>query len=282
MGKFDGILIVSDMDGTFLGDGGRVVPENLEAIEYFKSEGGRFTIASGRAFYVVAPLTDVTKSLNAPAVLSNGACFYDFTENRIIDGIYLDEKTVSDTLKFVRERHDSVGIIANSVRGMLVDLVVHGIDEYPKTIGEHMFKVRPVGAWDMDTHGVFKIVIRGNPDELDVIREELAEKFPNAFEFAKSCSTFLEMQRLGITKAGRVAELKVLIEKEIGRKVKLFACGDYENDITMLRAADVSVCPENALPEVKAIADICLCHCDRGLIADLVRLLDGNADIRKV
>jgi len=277
MGKFDGILIVSDMDGTFLGNGGRVVPENLDAIEYFKSEGGRFTIASGRAFYVVAPLTDVTKSLNAPAVLSNGACFYDFTENRIIDGIFLEENDVRESLSFIRENHESVGIIANSDRGILTDLLVHGIGDYKKTIGDDMLHLRPLGAWDSDVHGVFKVVIRGEPRELDVIREELESRFPDTFEFAKSCATFLEFQKCGITKAGRVTELKRLIENESGRKMKLFACGDYENDITMLRAADVSVCPENAIPEVKAIADLCLCHCDKGLIADLVDRLDKNA-----
>ena len=77
-------------------------------------------------------------------------------------------------------------------------------------------------------------------------------------------------------------ELKRLIEKESGRKMKLFACGDYENDITMLRAADFSVCPENAIPEVKELVDLCLCHCDRGLIADLIDRLDKDESLRKV
>ena len=31
-------LIVSDIDGTFLGKSSRMVPENLEAIEYFKKD----------------------------------------------------------------------------------------------------------------------------------------------------------------------------------------------------------------------------------------------------
>ena len=30
--KFDSIIIVSDMDGTFLGKGARVIPENIEAV----------------------------------------------------------------------------------------------------------------------------------------------------------------------------------------------------------------------------------------------------------
>lgn len=274
-------MIVSDMDGTFLGNGGRVVPENIEAIKYFRSEGGIFTIASGRAFYVVSPLTEVTECLNAPAVLSNGACFYDFAENKIIDGIYLDEKDVSAALRFVRENHSGVGIIANSGRGMLTDLFVHGIEDYKRTIAKDMLHLRPLGAWDTDVYEVFKIVIRGEPRELDIIRAELESKIPNTFEFAKSCATFLEFQKRGITKAGRVVKLKELIEGNKGQKMTLIACGDYENDIEMLKIADVSVCPENAIPEVKEISDLCLCHCDSGLIADVIRKLDSNEELRK-
>ena len=39
MGKMDGILLCTDLDGTLLGRDGRVSPENLRAIEYFKKEG---------------------------------------------------------------------------------------------------------------------------------------------------------------------------------------------------------------------------------------------------
>ena len=38
MGLFDNIIIVSDIDGTFLGKNGRVVPENLEKINQLISE----------------------------------------------------------------------------------------------------------------------------------------------------------------------------------------------------------------------------------------------------
>jgi hydroxymethylpyrimidine pyrophosphatase-like HAD family hydrolase len=49
MGKFDGILLLSDLDGTLL-SGTRVIsPENLEALRYFMAEGGRFSVATGRS-----------------------------------------------------------------------------------------------------------------------------------------------------------------------------------------------------------------------------------------
>ncbi|MBQ3226919.1 MAG: HAD hydrolase family protein, partial [Clostridia bacterium] len=53
MGKFDGVLICTDLDGTLLKKDKTISEENLKAIEYFKREGGFFTIVTGRMpFYV--------------------------------------------------------------------------------------------------------------------------------------------------------------------------------------------------------------------------------------
>ena len=45
MGIFDGILILSDFDGTFAGEGGRIVDRNISAIEYFRANGGHFSFS---------------------------------------------------------------------------------------------------------------------------------------------------------------------------------------------------------------------------------------------
>ncbi len=40
MGKFDGILICTDLDGTLMNSKKEISKENLDAIEYFKANGG--------------------------------------------------------------------------------------------------------------------------------------------------------------------------------------------------------------------------------------------------
>ena len=60
------------------------------------------------------------------------------------------------------------------------------------------------------------------------------------------------------------------MKDSFGENVTLIACGDYVNDIEMLKDADVSVCPENAHEQVKGICDLKLCKNTDGLIDALV------------
>ena len=48
MKKFEGMLFCTDLDGTLYNDEKTVSKQNLDAIEYFKSEGGLFTFITGR------------------------------------------------------------------------------------------------------------------------------------------------------------------------------------------------------------------------------------------
>ena len=71
MGKFDGILLCTDFDGT-LAIKEQVSQENCDAIRYFQENGGKFTILSGRhPFFLKEHLEGFT--VNAPLVGYNGA-----------------------------------------------------------------------------------------------------------------------------------------------------------------------------------------------------------------
>ena len=91
MGKFSGLLMVSDLDRTLFGDKSvkLILPENNTAIEYFIENGGFFTFATGRSLVAARELTvDIPK--NAPAILFNGQMIYDFNKDHILfsDEIY--------------------------------------------------------------------------------------------------------------------------------------------------------------------------------------------------
>ena len=77
MGKFDGLLFCTDLDGTLYRDDKTVSDENLAAIEYFKSEGGLFTFVTGRVPQTVEKICTQLKP-NAPLGCVNGGVIYDY------------------------------------------------------------------------------------------------------------------------------------------------------------------------------------------------------------
>lgn len=268
--KFKGILIVSDIDGTFLGNGSRVVPENIEAIERFKAQGGLFTIASGRMYLNVKTVVpEPAKLLNAPAIMANGTCLYDFSAEEIIDYAPLDKDLTARALAWVRESFPTVGIRVSTLTGFVTDRLTGFIKKdlapYPNTV-----RVITDGVWCPRDEVWLKIVFRDEAQVLEDVRDGLEKRFPGAFECDKSSMRYLEIQMSGCNKASMLVKLRKLAEDKLGRKVTVCACGDYENDLAMLGAADISACPENAIDKVKNIADLCLCHCDKGFIAALI------------
>ena len=102
MGKFDGILIVSDIDNTFLAKDRSIPERNLDAIEYFKSEGGLFTFATGRShFSLLHAFPNAAELLNVPAVLGNGSYLYDCKAKQLIAPMYLDTELAIAAANFI-------------------------------------------------------------------------------------------------------------------------------------------------------------------------------------
>ena len=93
--KFDGMLLLTDIDGTFIRDDGSAVEANLEAVRYFQENGGRFGISSGRAFWTVEhAIPGWHELVNAPCILCNGACVFDAKSRTILHRSLLDPEVM--------------------------------------------------------------------------------------------------------------------------------------------------------------------------------------------
>ena len=83
MGKFDGILICTDLDGTLYKNDKTISAENKSAIEYFKNEGGYFTFITGRIAAGAKIVNDIIKA-NAPCGCVNGGGIYDYRTEKLL------------------------------------------------------------------------------------------------------------------------------------------------------------------------------------------------------
>ena len=270
MGKFENILIVSDIDGTFLGTGGVIVEKNIEALGYFLSEGGKFTFSTGRVHQSLLntiPIAD--KIVSAPGIMSNGGYLYDFVFDEVLNAKTMDETLARKLVEYIYDYNDELCIRCSSpyetfyCRGLPI-YHAHSEKSYSGS------KLLTRDEWNFKD--CCKFVIRGRCEALDELRAALEEKFGDELEIMKSGETFLEVLPFGCSKGSAIGGLREYYRGH-GVDVKVYACGDYENDISMLKVADVAVCPSNASDEVKAISDMILCHCSEGLIANLIEII---------
>ena len=81
MGRYSNMLMVSDFDRTLTDYDHKIPKANIDAINYFISEGGLFTVGTGRARNTFLPKVG-TVPLNAPCIVSNGAEIYDYQKMR--------------------------------------------------------------------------------------------------------------------------------------------------------------------------------------------------------
>lgn len=270
MGKFDNIIIVSDIDGTLLGKEGRIVPRNTEAIEYFKANGGTFTVATGREqFLITHTLPDIGKLCNAPVIACNGAYIYDFSRNEVVYEVFLDDDEAYPLIKKIRSSFpeaslkiscDDIFYFEKQFRCAMYDL-----QAFPDRVKFMPLDETPRGRWH-------KVLCDGEPDEISRINE-LMLSFPSEnYEILLAHPRTVEIQPTRGTKGAMLPKLKSICGKE---EALLFAVGDYQNDIPMLEKADFSACPENAIDSVKQIKGIItLCNHDEGAIADLIDIIE--------
>ena len=115
MKKFDGILFVSDLDDTLLDNEKNISEENKRAIEYFESEGGKFTFITGRMpLGIKCILQQLTP--NIPIGCINGGGLYDVKKNEYLWKAALD-KAYTRLLEFVSSEFATVGIEVCSFDG---------------------------------------------------------------------------------------------------------------------------------------------------------------------
>lgn len=274
MARYDGMMIVSDLDGTFLGSKGRIVQRNLEAVKAFCAGGGLFTFATGRHHDHLLQALPCAKALcNIPVIFANGAYLYDYATERVLYKIFMDIEPTRDLMLYVRAEHCRIGFRVTTPQGFVTDGRTDLMRRFIENAKgqDYMVEVAPIEAWTQRLW--HKIVFRGTPEDIDALAADLRVRFDGMFEMTRSSDTFFEVQRLGCSKGTMLEVLRRVYQVRTGRAVKTFGVGNHENDLSLLTASDVAACPSDAEPCVLSAADIRLCDHDEGALADLIERL---------
>ena len=282
MGKFDGVLLATDFDDTLYrsnitGPGVSeaekrseivVFGRNKEALDYFLAEGGRFTVATGRAFQTFRPYVGRVP-MNAPCILGNGAVIYDFEKDTELSHAWLPE-TILEDAQALSEAMPELG--------------------FETHLGEIIYTYRPNEiTWrhlhkmgcpyvecafeEMPRPWTKLLVQHVNHGELVKAQTWVKTNCPGRYEAIFSNYHLLEITAAGANKGGAVLKVAVMLGIE---PENIYCIGDNQNDIPMLAVAKKGFAPANCAAEVREWGAEILSPCDEGAVADVIRWLDRH------
>lgn len=274
MGLFDNCVLACDVDGTLM-DNDSVNPKNIEKIEYFMNEGGKFSLSTGRALIAAENVAKLFKKVS-PSVVTNGAVVFDYNEAKTIL-----EKTIPKEdyriVELVYNNFEKIGIeIHCSDKAFTVrrtsETDIHQLCEH--------FEAPVITFEEASKYNWNKVnFFFDTLEERDELKSFLKNEKVNS-KYVDTCAVlegkdryYYEMLPYGVSKASALEELCELMDIKKGG---LFAIGDYYNDLEMLKMADIAAVPNTSPEEIKEVAEYITVPCDEGAVADFIDYLTNK------
>ena len=269
MGRFDGILICTDLDGTLYKNDKTVSAENKAAIEYFKKEGGYFTFITGRLpYYSIDAYRKIMP--NAPYGCINGGGIYDGEKEKYVSSVALYSSALT-LAGCIDESFPAVGIelcgfyntyFAKESSATVIHRARTGLPYLPcdyKKFDLPLGKIMFCTECEEEIQGV----------ESTLRSHALAEKF----DFIRSERTLFEILPRGVDKSLSLKGIAEYLGVDMANTV---AIGDYDNDVAMLGAAGVGFAVANASPGAISAADMVTASNEEHAIMRVVEEIEKN------
>ena len=267
------ILLITDMDGTFLPSSKIPSERTVAAVERFMQAGGRFSIATGRAIQAADQYFGLVK-VNAPIIMCNGGMVYDIKDKKQIYDVFLPH-SVREITKEILDAHPWVGSEVLALEAVYVPQMTE-----MEAVHNQICKVIPVICTvdEIPSREWYKVLFALPPERMEELMSFVENKGYTGVDFVRSSKEYYEILPQNISKG---TALNIMRERCSMQDFFFIAAGDYNNDIELLQAADMSVCPSNAVDEVKAVCDrVYPSSCEEDFIADVIDdIMSGNISI---
>lgn len=273
-------LIVSDMDGTLLRKDNTISKRTLEALIKAQKQGIRLVLASGRTYRKLMPYAKQLQMHRYGGYLIevNGIATYDLAaDQRIVHHQFQRQESEAIfrclqpfDLEILGMKDDAIYdyIPSSMMKEKEIYRKQHHLPEdHPWTAGAFRFMEDNRNGYPLQ----YQISDASQlPDTLNKIavayhEEQLVKQIPHIkalleddYWIGLTSPAWLEIMPKHVTKGNA---LKQLAEELAVDKEEIMAFGDGENDIDMIRFANIGVVMENGLDQVKRYADhICKDH----------------------
>ncbi len=238
------ILFVTDLDAT-LTCGETLSAENENAIKRFVEKGGMFTLATGRTLSYIKEKFKGRLEPNAPVTTLNGTIITDCTDGSILWKKPLENE--KEIISFIKE----------NIKPEKVEVCTLNKRESAENIS-------------IENERVYKIVsVCENRCKAQEMMRLMNCRFGENCFTMRSWETGVETIHKKAGKGECIRRVKEICGADI-----CIAIGDYENDIDMIKRADIGIAVGNAHDSVKAAADIVTADAKDNAVAYVLENID--------
>lgn len=270
MRKFDGMMLACDMDGTLLDSEHQISDANLQALRHFTTEGGLFSLATGRAYAAVTDYIGLLP-INAPYSLLNGSLILD-TQNRVLYCAGMPEQTPTLIVQ-VLAAFPNIGCEVFLPNRILVCRMSAETEHHMRVLHLAYDRVNVVEL--PNPAGWCQINFTGQASEIASVRTFL-KQFDDSFHAVCTMPTFCEVTRQGVSKGA--AMMRIASDCSV-RTNKIYAVGDSDNDLSMLHHAALAFVPENAAPDMFRHAAVRVRNNDHDAVAQVIEYLEQYRNV---
>lgn len=267
-------LIALDLDGTLLDSCKRLPDRNRKAIEACIARGIHVVPCTGRTAEGVPSMIKEIPGIRY-AITVNGGMIEDMEKKLVLDRRLMEKETALSVLEQIRDRHIMYDIYADG-QGISEDRFYNHLDEYrvTKEIQILVKKTRRVVPDIIE-------YVKNKPGMVDKVnlffsdldeREEIRTLLKQRADVIVSSSLYnnLEINAPGAEKGEALLRLASILGLS---REETMACGDGDNDFSMIRLAGVGVAMENGEESIKAVADYITGSNDESGVAQAIEKL---------
>lgn len=247
-------IIIFDLDGTLLADDGTVGEKTKFLIKELKKHDVHFSFASGRLHSAIVNLASELE-IDTPLISLDGSLIKSHPGGEVLFEFFVKKRHVKKALNFAQKFTLNIALChADAI------YYTEENDTIPQLMEKFGAKYEKVESYDDYLSQTLEVVFSGdNRKYMKYVWERMS--FPYSFGLNTSYFKshrheniyYLEIRRKKTSKGkGMLRLLKYLKIKPEEAAVT----GDWHNDVSLFKTNSLKVALANAVPEIKALADI--------------------------
>ncbi|GIM29297.1 hypothetical protein CPJCM30710_19630 [Clostridium polyendosporum] len=253
-------MICLDIDGTLLNSNHKISPKVKETIKIVANEKQiPVILVSARMPKGIAFLQKELE-IEQPIICYSGALILD-KNGEMLSKESISVSSFEEIYKLVHDFNIHISLYKDD------EWYVEEMDEWAKQESE-ITNITPIimnfkeliELWRKEGTGPNKILIMANPNEIDMLKENIKYNNLNIYP---SKTTYLEIMPIEASKTSAISSLQKIFNIE---KSEIIAMGDNYNDIDMIEYAGLGIAMGNAPEDVKKHAnDVTLTNDEDGV-----------------